>query len=265
MQKSISYPLILAIFPCLLFLDSCSKGSQSTPNTYQGTQTLANTNQTTSSTTTNTVSATPTPTIPVITMYPATYGDSTGSTSNFCTSPGIGNEYQHIDYIRIPISAHGVIPDPGIHYIWTTSTGYTGSQNNLITDTRLNVRVYVKPISDYFTCAIDTSKYPGQKNDTRGYSKLNISLALIDPNNPTTPFEVIQFKDVAVNQCSPVKAFSSIPVTNSPLILWITQIQSDTECLSGRTGYCPYSFVPEKSCWNIELQISTDETKDIPR
>jgi hypothetical protein len=172
-----------------------------------------------------------------------------------CSSPGIGD--QNYDYYKISAVGSGSL-EGGI--MWSTLHNYKGpyNQNIFFTDQRLKIRVLVK--GNPGTCPLP-SKFTGP-NWLDAYSKLNFSVT-VRAQEQAAPqyFEKIEFKDIAVGQCSLPQTFTNIPVSAYPLVLEIRDVMSDFYCKTTKTR-CPNSWVNTKACWSIELQVVTDSTKD---
>jgi hypothetical protein len=232
------------------------------------TKTTKNTRSTES---TNPVTTNPTtPTTPVTPVTPVDPTDPpyTGSCANGSPdASGIADSGQSIDYYKLnnpPVIAHGAV---GGTIVWSSDTDLPSSynQNIFYSDSRLNVRVIPKfqnkgVDSRGVTCAY----YP------QPFEKMNIGINIRRQSSSPGVGEYYQFQDVDVNCPSKVREFS-VPATSDPLIVEVMNVEWDWSCKSyANQGYpnvpgaCPYSYVWLTECYKLEIQFSTDTTKDLP-
>lgn len=180
---------------------------------------------------------------------------------------GIADFGQTIDYYKLnnpPIVAHGAV---GGTIVWSSDTDLPSSynQNIFYSDSRFNVRVIPKfqnkgVDSRGVTCAY----YP------QPFEKMNIGINIRRQSSSPGVGEYYQFQDVGANCPSKVRQFS-VPATSDPLVIEVMNVEWDWSCKSyANQGYpnvpgaCPYSYVWLTECYKLEIQFSTDTTKDLP-
>lgn len=175
-----------------------------------------------------------------------------GQTQNFYTTP--------------PINLHGSANNPNVVYPRWSSEDLDWPQSAFITDQRFNVRVRVRPGPSK-----DSLDFQGEKckysNDI--YGKLQVKLCVKSSSASSCTGENYQvFNDIPVNQVSKVRRFN-VPATDQPLVVEIHDIQWEHDCIdygqrgsSHQTGYCPWAPVWSTQCVQLEIQFSTDYTKD---
>ena len=199
-------------------------------------------------------------------------GTSTGTgTSGSCAAgrtgeeEGISTDGQSINYYTIPyhdVIMHGATAG---NVVFNTQLDLSGYNENIFkTDGRFNLRVIPRQI--------------GKGTDSRGntctkqkaaqeFSMMNVGIRVRASNASTGYFNL--FRDIPVDCASEVHEFE-IPVTSYPLVIEVLDVTNDQDCLedqsrgitSGRN--CPYTEVGSMECFALEIQFSTDNTKDIP-
>jgi hypothetical protein len=197
-----------------------------------------------------------------------TGGGSTGvggSTLNAsCYAEGTGPQAN--DYYTLPnIVAHG----SGSNIVqWSSATDprlqNPYDQNIFLTDGRFNVRVIALPS-------------PGQGVDSYGnscqymalpYTKLKVKVGIRVPGS-STYVSTYTFDNIAVNNCSNVREFS-LPSINNPFIVEVLETKWDYSCIAyTQEGFpdasaCPWDYVWKNDCFEVQVQIATSYTKDIP-
>lgn len=180
---------------------------------------------------------------------------------------GIADQGQSIEYYRInnpPVVAHGAT---GGQIVWSSNLDLPPSynQNIFYSDSRFNIRV----IPRYQNKGVDSrgvtcAYYP------QPFEKMNIGIVLRTAQSSPGVGEYYQFRDVPVDCPSKVRQFS-VPATSDPLIIEVMNVEWDWSCISyAQEGYpnvpgaCPYSYVWLTECYQLEIQFSTDTTKDLP-
>lgn len=201
---------------------------------------------------------------------------SSGSGSNITPGQcnGTGNEQgiadsgQTINYYKInnpPIVSHG--KGDGI-VVWSSETdlplGY--SQSMLYTDARLNVRIIPRR-QHYGT----DSKGVECRYLPQPYGKLQVGVSVRRKEDAAGTGQYHLFDDVAVDCASKVHEFQVPSNTNYPLVIEVKNVKWDWSCkdyenqgYSNVPGVCPWDNVWSTECYQLELQFSTDTTKDIP-
>lgn len=198
----------------------------------------------------------------------------TGSTTDTSTCPngtpdaqGIADQGQTIEYYKLnnpPVVAHGAT---GGQVVWTSELDLPSAynQNIFYSDSRFNIRVIPKfQRKGFDSRGVSCAYYP------QPFQKMNIGVVLRTAQSTTGVGEYYQFKDVPVDCPSKVREFS-VPATPDPLIIEIMNVEWDWSCLSyAQQGYpdvpgaCPYDYVWLTECYQLEVQFSTDTTKNIP-
>ncbi|MBF0297983.1 MAG: hypothetical protein HQK51_04645 [Oligoflexia bacterium] len=203
-----------------------------------------------------------------------THGNASSSSSNYCESRGL-DLADHIwddDYLRIPVVNHGSLVGGVMWTSWSTDRsepirikGTSILEGNLVTDTSLAVRVYVKAAPRQCSLTGIPSTIIGKYNSYNPYTQLEVTIGIRNPESSSTnQWEKITFSKVKVNECSPVRYFLSVPNTSKPLIVEVLDVKSDFLCSQGVTGYCPTTNIAWLACFEIEVQVATDNTKRIP-
>jgi hypothetical protein len=140
---------------------------------------------------------------------------------------------------------------------WSSLTDpfFSGNnQNLLMTDGRFKVRVVVKP---------SPGGGPGNAtcpNMAMNYTKLKFKVG-IGVSGGATYYQQFSSGNINVDQCTPAYNFV-VPATNNPLILKVYDVNWDA-CVNG-PGTCAVDYVWPNDCVEMDIQISTDFTKDIP-
>ena len=185
-------------------------------------------------------------------------GTDDGTTVSDPTCGAAGEGSQSIDYYRIPVIGIGGF-NAGISWASTT----INEQYIFLTDARFKVRVKAKtnPPRNYGD-KYDPSFPECQFSDPYGALQVDISVRAAGSSNY---FDRRTFTNVAVDKCSVIESMN-VPATTEPLIVEVSNVKWD-RCKEGwgsRTG-CAFNHVWEKNCYEIELQFSTDHTKDFPQ
>ncbi len=241
-----------------------------------------NSNSTTPSPSTNPLSPSPSPSpSPTPTPTPTPPAPTCSGCLNGCAGdPGVATAGQTIDYYRIngeAIIAHGA---PTGEIVWSSEThlpsGY--NQNIFYTDAKFRVRVIPKRVN----------------SDPQGPTPLRDSLGnLCEFNNPGMNFTKMrvgvvvrrredapgngyyhQFDNVSIGCPSQPYSFPIPQNSAYPLVIEIKNVEWDYTCTSYlESGYytreqleaygvCPYAKVWDKECYELELEVVTDTTKD---
>ncbi len=190
-------------------------------------------------------------------------GSTSGSSTNLCFAPGIGN--QILDYYALPIKGAG---NGSSFAQWSSANSSDLQSANassaiFVTDSRLHVRVVAKP-----------APFPNNINchQQLDYGSLSLSVSIKGANSGNY-LQTLRFEEVKINECSQVLRYTTIPTnsTSSPIIVEFHDVLWDFDCKwdpIGTSG-CP-RMTPVwggngiNACWQIELQMATDDTRDIP-
>lgn len=139
-------------------------------------------------------------------------------------------------------------------------------QNLLRTDARFNVRLLAH-------------ESPSQNSKTFNgltctmmsvaYTKLRAKIGL-RKQGATAPIKTY-WMEAPVNGCSGVAEFNVAGMSSSPYILEVLDVEWDYSCIHEQkmsvttpNNACPWDSVWQHDCYDIALQWSTDNTKDIP-
>lgn len=207
------------------------------------------------------------------------YPDKANDPPENCFLPGINPPGVNLpEYRRIGIIGHG----SDYNVAWSSkddaryaSTYTTNKQDSIfVTDAKFDVRIVVRPGPRQG--AKDSMNNSRCDFDGLPYSKLKFNLGIRDLyssfNFSNIPFEL------DVGNCSRVyKLIDYLPrshSTDSPIVLEISRVETNYPCVmyqpgtSGYDGnYCgsnPYRNLHSNDCFEVELQLSTDETKNLP-
>ncbi|MBC96752.1 MAG: hypothetical protein CME63_03325 [Halobacteriovoraceae bacterium] len=204
-------------------------------------------------------------------------GSGTGSgSSGSCPTGRTGNEAgvatdgQTINYYKIPfenVVMHGA-PDGVI--VFNSQYHLPANYQNLMkSDSRFNLRIIPKEISKG---TIDSQGNECKKIGADWpFTILDLKVVVRSASGSAGDGQEYVFNNVPINCASEVAEFdaSMIP-TNDPLVIEIMNAKNDQDCLedqakgNGRTSYCPTHTIGSSECYGLEIQFSTDTTKDIP-
>jgi len=229
----------------------------------------SNKKSTTSTSTTSPVTNYPYPTpFPTATpyVYPTIPPTGTNCANGPANAAGIADAGQTIEYYKInnpPVVVHG--QGEGI-VVWNSVNNMPAgvSQNILYTDARINVRVIPKWIT-------------GGK-DTLGnncgfqpmpFTKMQVGVRVRKQEASVGDYYL--FDSVPTDCPSATRQFQVPEGTSLPLVIEVMNIKWDYSCTSfteqgypNVPGYCPWDKVWSTECVGVELQFSTDSTKDVP-
>jgi hypothetical protein len=136
------------------------------------------------------------------------------------------------------------------------------------TDARLKVRFKVRPQP-----AVSKSqgtwclgRQTGMAADTYGYKSLKFAVSLKPVNQDgslSANFVSTKYVSAGVNSCSGVADFSGLS-QNYPygVVVVVHDVQSDQSCWYG-SNCTAFGAVRSASCWQMDMQVSVDGTKDI--
>lgn len=201
-------------------------------------------------------------------------GSTTGSSTNKCWDMG---DDVGLPYYVLPMIGMG---GPNAMPSWSSPEDITASnatEQIFVTDSRLHIRVLTKP----------EPLMTGECTQIQRYGELSLVVG-IRGRQDTNYVQTIQFNRIKVNECSEVMRFTNIPTNNptSPFIVEILNVEWDVDCATPGFGAegCNVDYMkpvwgngvpnptgqfepgnPIDACWNIELHVSTDATRDIPR
>jgi hypothetical protein len=191
---------------------------------------------------------------------------STGQTSGTGNEDGVADAGQTIEYYKLndpPLVMHGY--NNGV-VAWSSSTDLTLglTQNIFFTDQRFNVRVI--PRRTFFGT---DSKGVSCMFQPRPYERLQVGVRVRKASLPTGDYYL--FDDVPVDQASLIHEFTTPANTTEPLVVEVLNVAWDWSCTDyanqgfpNVAGVCPWDKVWATECVQVEVQFSTDFTKDIP-
>lgn len=210
----------------------------------------------------------PTENTPVSQGLPAPKtGSTSGSSAVKCYDSGVADADQSIEYLSLTLKGAGT----GTSAIqWSSSQHLSESgisENIFVADSRVHVRILAKEAPGRGgRCKFQTS-----------YDRLSLKLS-IGEQGSASPLQTLQFNNIRTGECSEVLKFSRIPNNgeDNPFVLQIYDVYWDADCKwdpTGTEGCDPtnpsarsnFNPVWTNHCWQIELQMATDDTKDIPR
>lgn len=206
---------------------------------------------------------TPTP-IPTGTWTPIPGGNCPYGEPN---AQGIADGGQTIEYYKLnspEIVAHGA---NGGTIVFSSESDLPSNynQNIFFSDSRFNVRVVPK----YQNKGVDSRGVPCAYSP-QPFTKMNVGIVLRSRQSSPGVGAYYQFRDVPVNCPSKVHEFQ-VPSTSDPLVIEVMNVEWDWSCLSYEQqgypnvpGVCPYDNVWQTECYKLEVQFSTDTTKNIP-
>ncbi len=245
MNMRFKYFHVLVLTSALTLVSACDKKDKGT--------TKPASSSSDSSTSPNAVATAVAASTPANSAYSPVYGDTEGSTGTGCLTPGVGDT-QLSDYYSFPFQGPGV---------WDASPVWSSNKlpdpSVLMTDTKLNIRVLVRPApyANATTC-----------KNSFAYGALEMAVG-IRTKYDSAPLEKITFKNIKVNECSQVRSFKITPtlkLNNDPVILEVSNVKWDYACTIGwNSADCPFNYVWKSSCFEAILQVSTDYTKDFKK
>ncbi len=241
-MKNTSLKLFL-IFLIATAISSCGKDSSSSSNTTSDTSTSPST------------------------------GDGSGTPTTPSCSFGTGNEAgisthgQSTDYYTLPyhdVIMHGA---PAGVVTFNSQLHLSGYNENIFkTDSRFNLRVVPHMIGKGTDSKGNTCT---KQIGAREFTKINVGIVVRAASGTSGVGSYHFFEDIPVGCASEVFEFS-VPATSDPLVIEVLNTTNDQDCLedqsrgitSGRN--CPYTQVGADECYALDIQFSTDTTKDIP-
>ena len=180
--------------------------------------------------------------------------------------------YKNIPTIQVMGATQAAI-NAGTPY-WSSLTNLQGiSPAQFSTDTVFNVRI-IPRMAVKSSAAVNPS-VPGKSCNntmTKIATKLWIQLKLQTQAEASgSNVGEVATLSASIDQPSTVWHFSKRP-SNSPLVLKVVNVLTDSRCQQGGTGYCPYADLPLSTptntypteCVAFDIQFSTDETWDLP-
>ncbi len=187
------------------------------------------------------------------------YGDGTGE--------GVEDYGDNVlEYHKVgPITLHGAKAG---HVVWSSSH-FPSQINQQIfrSEDRFNLRVVVREPPKKGTFDSNGSKC---SLHPVAYQSLQIGVILRTHEGSPGRGEYHFFEEIPVGCASRVHQFS-VPRSSYPLVVEIKNVEWDWSCeYYSQQGYntenfCPFAPVWANDCVQIELQFSTDGTKDLPR
>ena len=194
-------------------------------------------------------------------------GSTTGSSTQKCYDPGVADADQSINYLELPVKGAG---NGNSGAQWSSALHISesnASENIFVADSRVHVRIVAK----------EAPSRGGRCRAQTSYSRLSMKLSIWGQNS-TAALQTLEFKNIKVGECTEVLRFTRIPNNSedNPFILKIHDVTWDADCRwdpIGTEGCDPSNPSAEANfnpvwtghCWGIELQMATDDTKDIPR
>lgn len=256
MKKMTSILTLTTLFASSLLLMGCDTKTSNKKS---------NTTTSTTSPVTNYPYPTPYPTATPY-VYPTIPPTGTDCANGPANAAGIADAGQTIEYYKInqpPVVAHG--KDEGV-VVWNSVSNMPAgvSQNILYTDARINVRVVPKKQSfGTDSMGIACQYYP------QPYTKLQVGVRVRKQEASVGDYYL--FDNVPVDCPSATRQFQVPEGTSLPLVIEVMNIKWDWSCQSyANQGYpnvpgvCPWDRVWLTECVGVELQFSTDSTKDLP-
>jgi len=182
--------------------------------------------------------------------------------------PGVADAGQTFEYFKIKdpkIVAHGAGSGA---VVWSSevnlSTAY--SQTIFSTNTRFNVRVIPRRTNATVDSKGVACKF---QNPPRPFSKMQVGVRV--RKQGVTYGDYYLFNDVPVDCASGVHSFAVPQGTTTPLVIEILDVKWDWSCTDYANqghpnvpGVCPWDKVWNSECYALELEFSTDTTKDLP-
>ena len=182
--------------------------------------------------------------------------------------PGISTHGQTTNYYTLPsydVIMHGAEQGKVVFNSQLHLSGY--NKNIFKTDSRFNLRVIPRQI--------------GKGTDSKGnactkqqaaqeFSMMNVGILIRSASSASgVGPNYHYFQDIPVDCASEVYEFD-VPATSDALVIEVLNVTNDQDCLedqsrgitSGRN--CPYTEVGVMECYALDIQFSTDSTKDIP-
>ncbi len=196
-----------------------------------------------------------------------TTGSSSSCSNGTGSEAGISTNGQTTNYYTLPsydVIMHGA---PQGQVVFNSQLHLSGYNENIFkTDSRFNLRVIPRQI--------------GKGTDSKGnactkqqaaqeFSLINVGIIVRAASGTSGVGSYHFFEDIPVDCASEVFEFS-VPATSDPLVIEVLNVTNDQDCLedqsrgitSGRN--CPYTEVGSMECYALDIQFSTDSTKDIP-
>jgi hypothetical protein len=219
-----------------------------------------------SPTSTNPITGNP-PVQPTATVSPTNPTQPSNCPWGNGNEPGVADSGQSLEYYKLnnpPVVAHGAGYGTVIFSTETDlPTAY--NQNIFFSDGRFNLRV----IPRYQQQGVD-SKGRNCAYNPMPFEKMNIGIVVRSRQSSPGVGDYYQFKDVPVNCASKIHQFQ-VPSTSDPLVIEVMNVEWDYSCIDyanrgypNHPGVCPYDDVWRTECFAVEVQFSTDTTKDIP-
>ena len=204
---------------------------------------------------------------PVVTLPTPKSGSTTGSSTLKCYDPGVSDADQSINYLELPVKGAG---NGGSAPQWASDQHISESnanENIFVADSRVHIRIVAK----------EAPSRGGRCRAQTSYSRLSLKLSIWGQSS-TAALQTLEFKNIKVGECTEVLRFTRIPNNgeDNPFIFKIHDVTWDADCRwdpIGTEGCDPsnpsadanFNPVWTGHCWGIELQMATDDTKDIPR
>lgn len=192
-------------------------------------------------------------------------GDGTGN------EPGIPDAGQTQDYYSInDIVIHGksnVLPNFSIPTnLWSSQRGVgSDDQHIFYTNSRFNIRVRAQagqPAGAVVSAGAHEYE-SGRACIATSYTKLAVTICLRSQTGSCIYTHT--FSDISIGQVSKTKNFS-VPSSSDALVIDVLDVKYDWSCTNSNNDalYCPYNSVSRTKCAKIDIQFSTDTTKDLP-
>lgn len=207
----------------------------------------------------------------------STSGSTSGGGSSSCPygsgyEPGVADSGQTFEYYKLnspPVVAHGA---DGGEIVFSSASDLPSNynQNIFFSDSRFNVRV----IPRYQRGGTDSKGRSCDYYSPRPFKKMNIEIVVRSRQSSPGVGDTYKFRDVPVDCPSRVREFQ-VPATSDPLIIEVRNVEWDYSCEDyiqqgfdraylENLGFCPYDRVWTTECYQLEVQFSTDTTKDLP-
>jgi hypothetical protein len=185
------------------------------------------------------------------------------------TSDGTGGSaYNFFTYPGLVVHGTRFDNDPN-RIVWASNTAPSMSslQNQLLTDSRFNIRVWAKSQQGNST---DAYGVPCNWLAWAQHTQLQMTVTVRAQGAVSGDTKIISMR---VDDTSPDKHVFSTPFgTTQPLIVEVKNVKWDYSCIYDReyndgnaaATYCPWDLVWNSQCVMFDVQVATDYTLDFP-
>jgi hypothetical protein len=196
-------------------------------------------------------------------------GEAAGTDPDTNTTDGTGESaYNFFTYPNLIVHGTRFDNDPS-RVVWASNTApaMSGLQNQLLTDSRFNLRVWAKTQQGNAT---DSYGVPCNWLAWAQHTQLQMTVSVRAQGAVSGDTKVISMQ---IDDASPDKHSFLTPFgTTQPLIVEIKNVKWDYSCIydqmyndgNAAATYCPWDLVWNSQCVMFDLQVATDYTKDFP-